>query len=69
MSARPIPARMVQQICAGRFVEMRDLLCDNIVVKNHFKDLHKAMGMQLIPVSARPRVREVTSLPTWVAVS
>ena len=66
MSARPIPARMVQQIRTGRFVEMRDLLYDNIAVRNHFEDLHGAMGMQLIPVSARPRVREVTSLPTWV---
>ena len=51
---------------------MRDLLYDNIAVKHHFENPHRAMGMQLTPVSANPRVREVTSLPacflTFLAV-
>ena len=51
---------------AGHFVEMRDLLYDNIAVRHHFEDLHRTMGKQLILVLARPRVREDTSLPTWV---
>ena len=45
---------------------MRDLLGDNATVRSHFEDMHGALGVQLLPVSARPRVREVTSLPSWV---
>ena len=67
LSARPVPAKLVQQIQLGKFIEMRDLLGDNITVKRHYEDLHGTMGMQLLPVSARPRVREITTLPVWVS--
>ena len=39
---------------------------DNVAVKHHFEDLHGTMGVQLLPISSRPRVREVTTLPSWV---
>ena len=66
MSMRPIPARLVQQIRTGRFVEMRDIMCDNAAVRSHFEDLHGGFGIHLLTVSSRPRVREVPSLPSWV---
>ena len=61
MATRPIPARTVQLITGGQFVEMRDLLGDNAA--RHFEDMH---GFQVLPMASRPRVREVSSLPSWV---
>ena len=43
ISSRPIPAKVVQQVQSGKFVEMRDLLDDNMAVRCHFEDLHGAM--------------------------
>ena len=66
MSTRPMPARLVQQIHAGRYVNMRDILGDNVMVRRHFEEVHRALGFQVLPVTSRPRVQEVTSLPSWV---
>ena len=66
LASRPIPAKIVHQIRSGRFVEMRDLLDDNITVKRHFEELHRSMGMQLLQVTSKPKVREVSTLPVWV---
>lgn len=66
MSARPFLERLVRQIRKSRFVEMRDILGDNTAVRHHFEDLHGALGLQLLPVLSRLRIREVhvTSLPS-----
>ena len=66
VSMRPVPARVVNLIRCGRFIEMRDLLRDNVAVRGHFEEIHGTMGVQLLPISSRPRVREVNSLPSWV---
>ena len=39
---------------------------DNTPVGSHFEDLYGGFGVHLLPVSSRPRVREVPSLPSWV---
>ena len=62
MSLRPVPSRLVSQIQAGQFIEMRDLLGDNAAVGRHVEDIRSSMGASLVQVSARQRVREVTSL-------
>lgn len=66
VSLRPVPSRTVQLIRSNRYVEMRDLLGDNAAVRRHFEEAQGALGFQVLPVSSRPRVREVTSLPSWV---
>ena len=40
MSSHPLPPRLVQQIRAGRFVEMRDLMPDNIQMRSHLEELN-----------------------------
>ena len=67
MSLRPVPVRIVQQVRSGQFVDMRDLLGDNAAVRQHFEGVHGALGFHVLPMSSRPRVREVTSLPSWTA--
>ena len=44
ISSRPVPARLVQQIRGGRFIEMRDLLWDNVAVRRHYEDLASSPG-------------------------
>ena len=39
-SLDPIPHRLVSRIQAGEFVEMRDLLADNISLHNQLEDFH-----------------------------
>lgn len=66
MSLRPVPARMVQQIRAGRYIDMRDLLWDNSSVRCHYEGLQGGLGINFLPGSSRPRIREIPSLPAWV---
>ena len=66
ISTRPISARILQQIQSGRYIEMRDLLGDNAAVRQHFKELHGSLGVNILPMASRPRVREVSTLPSWI---
>ena len=59
-AADPVPYRLVQRICSGEFVEMRDLLADNIALHDQLEDLHGHT------TSLDPRLREVPSLASWV---
>ena len=62
-----VPERIVQQILAGRYVEMRDLLGDNMAVRRHFEDIQGSLGSNVVQIaSSRPRVREVSTIPSWV---
>ena len=67
MSLRPVPARVVQQIRSGRYVDMRDLLWDNSAVRCHYESLHGGLGIHFLPSSSRPRIREIPSLSAWVS--
>ena len=59
-AADPIPYWLVQKIRSGEFVEMRDLLADNITLHDQLEDLHGHT------TSLNPRLREVPSLASWV---
>ena len=64
-SSDPIPHRLVSRIQAGEFVEMRDLLADNISLHNQLEDFHGHIWPST-PTHLRPRLREVPSLSSWV---
>ena len=59
-AADPIPYRLVQRIRSGEFVEMSDLLADNIALHDQLEDLHGHT------TSLNPWLREVPSLASWV---
>ena len=59
-AADPISYRLVQSIRSGEFVEIRDLLADNIALHNQLEDLHDHT------TSLNSRFREVPSLASWV---
>ena len=66
ISTRPISARILQQIQGGQYIELRDLLGDNAAVRQHFEELHGSLGVNILPMASRPRVREVSTLPSWI---
>ena len=55
----PIPGKVVQKVAANEFVDLRELLPDNVSL------LEKLEGLPVAPGSTRPRLREVSSLLTW----
>lgn len=49
---------------AGQFVDMREFLADNIALIQQLKSVPGFSSTHMLGTS-RPRLREVTSLPTW----
>lgn len=60
----PLPTKLVDKIRAGIFVEMRELLADNISLLSHIESVQGTAGMNTLGAT-RPRMREVTNLTTW----
>jgi hypothetical protein len=59
----PVPERLVRKIQAGEFVEMRELLADNIALHDRASELQGAT----IPHQAlRHQTHEVPSLTPWI---
>ena len=66
LSTEPIQARLVQRIQIRQFVDMRDLLCDNIASTQHFEAAHSSLCNTILPLSSSPCLLEVSSLPSWM---
>ena len=64
-AADPIPYDLVQRIQAGKFIEMMDLLADNIAL---LKQVTPLSGTTSLPFStmSRTRLHEVPSLVSWI---
>ena len=63
---QPIPARLVRRIQSGEFVEMRDLLTDNIALHEQLEAVQGPLLSAATPGALRARLREVPSLISWV---
>ena len=63
---QPIPARLVRRIRSNEFIEMRDLLTDNIALHEQLEAIHGPLLNVATPGALRPRLREVPSLISWV---
>ena len=61
----PFPESLVRRIQSGQFVDMRDLLADNIALISQLSSLH---GPGALPLSSvgHTRLREVPSLVSWL---
>ena len=59
-----LPRRLVEKIRSRQFVEMRELLVDNISLLQHLEATQGQMAVQTLG-SSRPRLREVASLASW----
>ena len=61
-AAEPFPQKQVDRVRSSLFVEMRDLLSDNISLLQQLEMVNYQCTLPALP---RPRLREVSSLATW----
>ena len=61
-----IPACLVWRILGGEFVEMRDLVLDNIALHNQLETFNGSLLVAATPGCLRPRLREVPSFISCV---
>ena len=64
-ATEPFPQKLVAKILSGQFVDMREMLTDNISLLQQLE----IMGGQTapgLPGVLRPRLREVNTLATWI---
>lgn len=61
----PLPQKLVDKIRSGQFVEMKELLTDNVSLLQQL-DTFGNYAAPTLPGVLKPRLREVTSLPTWL---
>ncbi len=62
-AADQIPHRLVQRIQSGDFVEMRDLLADNVALHRQLEDLHSSTppGCHSTAIPPPPPLKEIAS--------
>ena len=63
-AAEPFPQRLVEKVRSHQFIEMRELLSDNISLIRQLEAIQGYTPFHTLG-PARPRLREVSSLPTW----
>ena len=63
-AAEPFPRKLVDKVNSGQFVEMRELMADNIALLHQLEAMHGYSPLHLAGV-ARPRLRDVSSLTSW----
>lgn len=61
----PVPANLVNRIQSGQFIDMRDLLADNIALINQLSSLSGLVSLPLTTVH-QTRMREIPSLASWL---
>ena len=59
-----LPRRLVEKIGSHQYVDMRELLLDNISLLQQLKATQGTSAVQVVGAS-RPRLREVSSLTSW----
>ena len=66
LSTELIPDKLVHWIRSGQFVEIRDLLGDNIALTQHFESVNDNFPAFILPTSSCSDLWEVGSLPSWI---
>ena len=62
----PFPQKLVDRARSGQFVDMRALLTDNVSLIQQLDTFGGNHAFPSLPGMLRPRLREVTSLPSWI---
>ena len=61
----PIPAKLVKKIQGLQYIDMRDLLPDNIVLLRHMEALDSPSAHPHMAAGTSPRLHEANSLLFW----
>ena len=63
-AAEPFPQKLVDKIRSGQFVDMKELLADNMSLVNQLEAVQGLSPIHLLG-ARRPRLREISSLSAW----
>ena len=63
---QPIPAPLVRRIVSREFVEMWELLSDNLALHDQLEVVHGPLLSASTPGALQARMREVPTLISWV---
>ena len=66
LSLTPLPSRLVGRIRRGEFVEMRELLTDNITLLRQLEEVQPNTPVLHQSSGSHPRLRGISSILTWV---
>ena len=64
-ASSPFPQKLVDKIHFGQFIEMRELLMDNIALIQQLEALQSSTPIPMIGPT-RPRLREISTLSSWL---
>jgi hypothetical protein len=65
-ATQPFPQKLVDKVRSGQFIEMRELLADNISLMQQLEGFGTQFTAPALPRALKPRLREATSLPSWM---
>lgn len=66
-ATEPFPQKLVDRVRSGRYVDMRDLLADNIALLQQMETFSGQYAcMPGLPGMLKPSLRDVKTLPSWV---
>ena len=65
-ASQPFPQKLVDKVRSGQFVEMRDLLADNMALMQQVEAFSSHCTVPALPGVLKPRLREVSSLASWM---
>ena len=63
-SSEVIPQKLLNKIRSKKFLDMKELLQDNMSLVAQLEELQGPTSLHVVGAT-RPRMREITSLPTW----
>ena len=63
-ASEPFPRKLVNEVQSGQYIDMRELLSDNISLLQQLESVHGTNQLPAVGPS-RPRLREVSTLTTW----
>ena len=61
----PFPQKLVDKVRSGQFVDMRDLLSDNVSLLQQLEIFGGQYSVPTLPGMLKPRLWYVTTLPLW----
>lgn len=65
-ATEPFPQRVVDKVRSGQYVDMRDLMTDNISLLQQLEAVGSQGAFPALPGVLKPRLREVATLPSWL---
>ncbi len=62
----PFPQKLVDKVRSGQFVDMRDLLTDNVSLLQQLETFGGHCSVPALPGALKPRLQEIATLPSWL---